>query len=153
MTLVKWKRPSENGQSNSPMIFNSPLSNLFESFFNDDFFVREYASFVPSVNVSEEKDKFNIELSAPGFNKSDFKLEVEKGVLTISGKHETAKETAEKNYTRKEFNYGSFQRSFTLPENVNEDNISAKYENGILKIELNKKEKEAEKTAKQILIS
>lgn len=153
MTLVKWRRPSENGQSNNQLMFNSPFSSIFENFFNDDLFVREHASFVPSVNVSEEKDKFNIELSAPGFNKEDFKLEVEKGVLSISGKHQTAKETAEKNYTRKEFNYGSFQRSFTLPENVNEENITAKYENGILKVELNKKEKEVEKTAKQILIS
>ena len=93
-----------------------------------------------------------VELSAPGFDKNDFKLEVKDGVLTIFGKHEAEKEVKEKNYTRKEFNYGTFQRSFSLPQEVNEEAIDAKYENGILKVALPKKE-ETKKATKEIKIS
>lgn len=140
MTLIKWKKPSENGHSNNQLIYQSPFTGLMENFFGDDFLTKEYASFVPSANVSEENDKFNLELSAPGFEKSDFRIQLNKGTLTISGDHKTEKVTNEKNYTRKEYNYGSFQRSFSLPEEVNEELIDAKYENGILKVVLPKKE-------------
>lgn len=152
MTLIKWKKPSENGHSNNQLIYNSPFAGLMENLFADDFLTKEYASFVPSANVSEEADKFNLELSAPGFEKSDFKIVLNKGQLTISGEHKVEKEASEKNYTRKEYNYGSFQRSFTLPEDVNEEKIDAKYENGILKVVLPKKEGKIQ-TTKEINIS
>ena len=152
MTLIKWKRPSENGLNNNQMIYHTPFQGLMENFFNDNFFGREYASFVPAINVAEETDKFRLELSAPGFEKSDLKIAIENGTLTISGEHKTEKETGEKNYTRKEFNYGSFQRSFTLPEDVNEEKIDAKYENGILKIVLPRKE-EKTKSSREISVS
>lgn len=152
MTLIKWKKPSENGQTNNQLIYNSPFVGLMENLFSDDFLRKEYASFVPAANVSEEVDKFNLELSAPGFEKSDFKIVLNKGTLTISGEHKTEKETTEKNYTRKEYNFGSFQRSFTLPEEVNEEHIDAKYENGILKLVLPKKESKIP-TTKEITIS
>jgi HSP20 family protein len=151
MTLIKWKKPSENGLSNH-VLYNSPFQGLMENFFNDNFFNREYASFVPAINVSEETERFNLELSAPGFEKNDFKIEINHGVLSVSGEHKVQKESTEKNYTRKEFNYGSFQRSFTLPEEVNEDKIDAKYENGILKVTLPKKEEKV-KTSREISIA
>jgi len=148
MTLVKFRKPNDNAS-----LFNTPFSGLLENFFNDRFFTNDYASFVPAINISEEKEKFNVELSAPGFDKGDFKVEVDKGILTISASHKTEKETNEKNYTRKEFNYGSFQRSFTLPEEVKEDAIEAKYENGILRLILPRIEKAQVNTTKQISIS
>lgn len=153
MTLVKWKRPIDNGHSSNQLFYNSPFSTLFENFLNDDFVVRETASFMPAINVIEEKDKFLLDLSAPGFEKENIRINVEKGVLVISGEKKEENEHNEPNYKRKEFNYGSFRRSFTLPENVDENKISAKYENGILKISILKDEKEKINPVKQILIS
>ena len=152
MTLVKWKRPLENGQANRPVMYNSPLTGLFNNIWGDDFLTGEYAQFVPAVNVAEDEQHYSVELSAPGFEKNDFKIELNEGVLTVSGKHQTQKEVKEKNFSRKEFNYGSFQRSFSLPEEINEEAIDAKYENGILTIALPKKE-ESKKPAKEIKIS
>ena len=152
MTLVKWQRPSANGHKNNQLIYNSPLSELFDNFFRDHLLTKEYAQFVPAVNVSEEEGKYLVELSAPGFEKNDFKIELNQGVLTISGKHQVEKEVKEKTFTRKEFNYGAFQRSFSLPEEINEAEIEALYENGILKIVLPKKE-ESKRTPKEIKIS
>src|SRR6218665_3811389 len=138
-------------------MYNSPFIGLMENFFGSDFFTKEYASFVPAVNVSEEADKFNVELSAPGFDKTDFKIEVDKGVLMVSGAHktETTEESDQKEskFTRREFNYGSFQRRFTLPEDVNADAIDAKYESGILKLVLPKKEKAKDSGARAITIA
>lgn len=153
MTIVKWKKPVTNGQEKtSPVVFNSPLSGLFENLLGEEFFTREYASYIPAVNFSEEKEQYSLHLSAPGFEKDDFKLEVNKGVLTVSGHHKTEKETDEKTYARKEFTYGSFQRSFTLPEEVDENAIDAKYVNGILKISLAKKA-ELQREAIEIKVS
>jgi HSP20 family protein len=93
-----------------------------------------------------------VELSAPGFNKESFKLEVHKGVLSISGNHEEEKETREKNYSRKEYNRGSFVRKFNLPQSLKEDAIDARYENGFLKVSIPKQE-EAKRAPKEIKIS
>ena len=152
MTIVKWKKPYSNGTTNSPAIFNSPFSGLFENFLGDDFLTREYASHVPAVNISEEDGKYNLELSAPGFEKDEFKISLEKGMLTISGEHKTEKETKEKTFSRKEFNYGSFQRTFSLPDSINEDAVDAKYENGILKISLARWE-DPKKAPREIKVS
>jgi HSP20 family protein len=152
MTLVKWKRPLDNGLSNRTAMYNSPLAGILNNIWRDDFLTNEYAQFVPAVNLAEEDGQYGVELSAPGFGKDDFKIEIKDGILTVSGKHETEKEVKEKNYTRKEFNYGSFQRSFSLPQEINEEAVDAKYENGILKISLPKKE-EVKKATKEIKIS
>lgn len=152
MTIVKWKNPSVEGKASNPVVFNSPFSGLLDNFFGGDFLTREFASYMPAVNFSEEKTQFNLELSAPGFVKEDFKIEFNKGILTISAEHKTETETSERTYSRKEFNYGSFSRSFNVPESVDENAIDAKYENGILKLTLAKKE-EAKKEAIEIKIS
>jgi HSP20 family protein len=140
MTIVKWKSPFLNGQLEKPAGFNSPLTGLLEDLFGDDFFKTDFAAHMPAVNVSKEKDALHLELSAPGFSKEDFKAEVEDGVLNISGTHKADDESKDRTYYRKEFTYGSFKRSFNLPEEYNADNIAAKYENGILKVSVPKKE-------------
>jgi HSP20 family protein len=113
------------------------MRNMISDFFEnenlqfDDFFRKDW---IPAVNVSETDKSYDIELAAPGLKKEDFHVKVENGVLTISSEKKTEKETKDKNYTRKEFNYSSFSRSFTLPENVKEDGIKASYDNGVLKL-------------------
>lgn len=142
MTLVEWKKPVVNGNASRAAVYQHPFTGLLENVFGHDVFGREYASFVPAVNISEEDKRYVLELSAPGYNKSDFNIALEKGTLVISGKHSEEKEQKEKKFSRKEFNYGAFQRAFTLPDHVNENAISAAYQNGILTLELPKKQEE-----------
>lgn len=140
MTIVKWKSPFLNGQLEKPVGFNSPLTGLLEDIFGDAFLRNDLAAHMPAVNVSKEKDELHLELSAPGFNKEDIKVEMENGSLTVSGAHKVEQESKEKTYYRKEFTFGSFKRSFNLPDEFDADKISAKYENGILKLTVPKKE-------------
>lgn len=151
MTVVKFRSPFLNGQIEKPIGFNSPLTGLLEDFFGDNFFKNDFAAHMPAVNVSKENDALHLELSAPGFNKEDIKVEVENGVLTISGTHKVENESKDKAYYRKEFSYGSFKRNFNLPAEYNADNINAKYENGILKLMVPKKE-EIKSTSREISI-
>jgi HSP20 family protein len=137
MTLVEWRKPSVNGNLSKAVFSNQPFSGLLDSVF-----AKEYQAFVPAVNISEEEKGYRLELSAPGYNKEDFKIVIEKGTLIISGKHNEEQEVKEKTYSRKEFNYGSFQRTFTLPEQVNDNEITAKYENGILYLLIPKREED-----------
>ncbi|HTB32078.1 MAG TPA: Hsp20/alpha crystallin family protein [Bacteroidia bacterium] len=149
MTLIKWSKPSVINHGNDVFSW-SPLSVM------DDFFSSQMsgrASFVPAVNISEKETNFLVEVSAPGFKKEDFKILSENGVLTISSEHTEEKKEENAKFTRREFRKGSFSRSFTLPENVNTENISAAYENGVLSVELPKKEVEANKAAKEIKVS
>lgn len=101
---------------------------------------------VPAVNISEQKDDYLVSLAAPGMKKDDFKIDLEGNILSISCEKEETKEEKEKKFTRKEYNYSSFCRSFTLADEVNREKIEAKYEDGVLKVVLPKKE-EAKKLA------
>ena len=125
------------------------LSDLFdnEKFFDSDWLKRQS---MPPVNVKETEKQYEIELAAPGRTKKDFSIVAENGVLTISSEKKEEKEQKEKGYTRKEFNYSSFTRSFTLPENANEEDIKANYADGILKLEVAKKVISQPKTKKAI---
>ncbi len=135
-------------------MFPSSLFGTLPSYFEDTFDGKDFASFVPSVNISENDKEWNLEVSAPGFSKEDFKINLEKEVLSISAEHKTEANKDEKNYTRREFSYGSFSRSFRIKENaVDVERIAAAYENGILKIALPKKEVAPEKVAKEIKIA
>jgi HSP20 family protein len=127
--------------------------NVFEDFFNHNFPEKtfgEKGSFIPAVNVTEDEKEFKLEIAVPGFEKTDFDVQVEKDFFTVSGKKEAKTEVKEKNYTRKEFSYSNFKRTFTLPENVETANISAVYENGILHVALPKKEVKADVAVKKI---
>lgn len=95
---------------------------------------------VPAVNIAESKDDFNLSLAVPGMKKNDFKIDVNGNMLTISCEKKEEKEEKEEMYSHKEYNYSSFSRSFTLPEDVNKEKIDAHYENGVLKLSLPKKE-------------
>ncbi len=109
---------------------------------------------LPAVNIKETEESFEVELAAPGFQKSDFKIEVENNVLTISSEKQEENELKEgETFTKREFSYQAFTRSFTLPETVESDKITAKYDNGILKIEIPKKDEAKPKPVKQIQVS
>ena len=130
--------------------------SVWEDFFNSDLFnlpaIASRGMTVPAVNITETDTEFILELAAPGMKKSDFHVNSDRNVLTVSSEKEEEKEEKDKNYTRKEFSYSSFQRSFTLPESVNQEKIDAKYANGVLKLILPKKEEVIPKT-KEIKIS
>jgi HSP20 family protein len=98
-------------------------------------------SWTPAVNVSENDKSFEIELAAPGIKKEEFKVDVKDGIVTISCTSKKEEEEKKKNYTRREFSSRSFSRSFTLPDNVDQKNVSAKYEEGVLRVTLKKSEK------------
>ena len=151
MTLLKWIDPAKRVESRNMLM--PTMETLFNGFFNNDLVSKDYAGYVPTVNISEKTDKYCIEVMAPGFDKSDFNVVVEDGLLKISGEHRSENETEEISYVRKEFNYGSFTRQFNLKDVVDIDNIVAKYENGILKLELAKNEKLLAKNVKQIEIA
>jgi HSP20 family protein len=106
---------------------------------------------LPAVNIKEDKEGFEVEMSAPGFEKSDFKIELNNNLLTISSEKKIENETKEDQlFTRREFSYQSFMRSFSLPETIDSGKIVAKYENGILAISIPKKEEAKPKPLKQI---
>ncbi|MEY3236917.1 MAG: hypothetical protein RI883_1018 [Bacteroidota bacterium] len=112
----------------------------------------EFAKSVPSVNINETEKEFKIEMAAPGLQRKDIKVEVENGILSISSEKEHESSEEKKNYTRKEYSYHSFNRSFSLPSNSLPDKINAKYDNGILNITLPKKEVTVSKPAKEIKV-
>jgi HSP20 family protein len=95
---------------------------------------------MPAVNVVDNECNYEIEIAAPGFDKNDFKVMVENGILNILAETSQEEEEKNKNYTRKEFSKRSFRRSFTLPENVKDEEVSAKYADGVLRLFLDKTE-------------
>jgi len=129
--------------------FTDLLENLERNFIGR---VDENSGDIPAVNIKEEKDRFLLEMAAPGMNKEDFKLNLDNYQLTIAVEHRDEKKEKEENYTRREFVYSSFSRSFTLPKTIDIEKIKGDYKNGILRVDLPKKEEEA-KLTKQIKIS
>jgi HSP20 family protein len=139
--------------------FSNQMPSLFDRFFENDMFDwsnRNYSNTnttLPAVNIKEDKDGFAVEMTAPGFEKGDFKIELNNSILTISSEKKLENETKEgQHFTRREFSYQSFSRSFTLPETVEGEKIMAKYENGILSLSIPKKEEAKPKPVKQIEI-
>jgi len=126
-----------------------------EFFENERFFDSDWMKSitVPSVNIHETDKEFFVELAAPGLTKKDFKVSIENGMLTISAEKKLEKEEKDKAYTRKEFSFTNFSRSFMLPENVNEDKIEAHYEDGVLKLQVLKKVIEKTKPMKAIEVA
>ena len=131
----------------------SAFNNFFEpwsEWFHDGIAGRSLTQ--PSVNISESKNGYDLSVAAPGLHKKDFKINVDGNVLTISAERAENKEEKDEKYTRQEYNYSSFSRSFTLPEGVEEDKIEATYDGGVLKLALPKNEKATQKLHKAITI-
>lgn len=146
MTLVKF-HPSQAHR------FNRAYSTVLDDFFKRDFNAAVGAdsnTFSPLVNVVEAEKHFRIELAAPGYQKENFNIDVTKNQLTISAEVKSeekaeSKEEGQEKYTRREFRRASFKRSFTLPESIDGENISAVFTDGILNIELPKRKEELKK--------
>jgi HSP20 family protein len=127
--------------------------SLFDDFFKpwNEWFDRpalfERMMTVPAVNVKENLDNYTVSLAVPGLKKEDFKIDMDGNMLTISCEKEENEEEKDEKYTRKEYNYFSFSRSFTLPEDVKQDAIDARYEDGVLNIKLPRLEEAKKITA------
>ena len=136
--------------------FNETNPSLFDDFFKpwNEWFdgggLLSRTMKIPSVNITEQKNEYLVSLAAPGLKKEDLKINVDGNMLTISSEKEETREEKENKFTRKEYSYSSFNRCFTLPDEINQDKIEAKYEDGILKISLPRKEGGTRRTLKQI---
>ncbi len=134
---------------------------LIDRFFDTDLFdwtSKNYSktnTTLPSVNVRENDNEFGIEVAVPGFEKGDFKIEVHNDVLTISSEKQETNETKGENehYTKREFSYQAFTRSFTLPETADGDKVAAGYDKGILTVSIPKKEEAKPKAPRTIEIN
>lgn len=145
MTLVKF-----NEKTNRNLV-NPGYNDIFDTLFKDSFISDRMISRVPAVNICETDDSYQIELGAPGLKKEDFKVNLDKNILNISVEKQQEETETNKQYTRKEYGYDSFVRSFALPDSADNGNIEATYTDGVLKIQVAKKE-EAKMTRKQISI-
>lgn len=147
MSLIKFN----NRKRLFPSWNNDGLQTFLNSddFFNNDFF--EEDCLMPAMNVKEHDEDFEIEFAAPGFSKKDFEVTIDDNILNVCGEKKKEVEEKDDDYTRKEFSYNSFKRSLSLPKtvNINQD-VKATYKNGILKLNLQKKE-EAKEQAKKVI--
>lgn len=131
-------------------------------YYRDDFFAKDLISSffsdgadysVPAVNIKENENHFEIEVAAPGLSKEDFKVKLEKNILSVTSEKEIKKDEEKENFMRKEFSYNSFCRSFSIPETVDVENIKASHKNGILIIELPKLDEVKTKFNREIKVS
>ena len=137
-----------------PGNLTSMLSDFFEPW--NEWFLDGTAGkalTLPRVNITEDKNSYNLSLAAPGLHKKDFKIDIDGNLLTISAQKEENKEEKEQSFTRKEYNYSSFSRSFTMPEEVEMDKINANYDGGVLKLILPKNEKALKSQQKVIQVN
>ncbi|QAA82095.1 Hsp20/alpha crystallin family protein [Aequorivita sp. H23M31] len=145
-------RTTSDRQSNVPT-----FSSWIDEFFNRDWpaFSQNFNAGItlPKVNIRETADAYFVEMAVPGMKKSDFNIELDNKMLIISNETREEQETKEDNYTRREFGYSSFKRSFSLPETVEEDKIKAEYQDGILSLQLPKREEAKQKPPRNIKIS
>ncbi len=149
MSLIKNNR---NSFSAIPALVDDFLGRELFNWDNNHFSSTQTT--VPAVNIQESADNFEVEVAAPGMEKQDFKIQLENNTLTISSKKEQNQEKQEANYTRREFSYQSFQRTFLLPKDVvNDEGIVARYDNGVLHLIIPKKEEVKQKGPRLIEIN
>lgn len=144
MTLVKFN----NGHKQA---VNPWFSDVFNAIANDSFINDRLLTKVPAVNIAETENEFHIELAAPGLKKEDFKISLDKDVLSVSVEKKTEATDETKKYNKREYSYKSFVRSFTLPDSVDYSKIDAEYTDGILKLNIAKKE-EAKIQSREIAV-
>lgn len=145
MTLVKFS----NGQKNNAV--NPWFNDVFNSLISENYLNERFVTKSPAVNIAETENEFHVELAVPGLKKEDFKINLDKNVLTISAEKKTENVEEGKKYSKREYSYSSFARSFTLPESADQTNINAEYADGILKLIVAKKE-EAKLQAREIAV-
>lgn len=146
MTLVKFnQQPVKTLSGIMDDIFNG-------KFINKDFATSDFFGAHAPVNIRETKEAYVLDVVAPGFEKGDFKINLDGQTLTISSEKKSEQKTENEKQIRREFSFRSFSRSFTLDENVDAEKINAKYDNGVLKLTLPKKEAKQE-TAKEIIVA
>ncbi|RFZ91325.1 Hsp20/alpha crystallin family protein [Mucilaginibacter conchicola] len=146
MTLVKFNPANTNNHFVFP-----GFSDVFAPIFGDTLFNDRMVARVPAVNISESEDHYHVELAAPGLKKEHFRLSLEQNVLTVSVEQQNENSATQKNYSKREYSYSSFVRSFTLPESANAEGINAVYTDGVLMIDIAKRE-EAKPVRRQIEI-
>lgn len=132
MALIKYTRPNND-------VFSRTFNEVMDEFFSTAANYRN-DNFMPSVDVSETEKQFEVSVELPGMKKEDITVDLEKGRLTISGERKFENKEEGKNYHRVETKYGTFSRSFQLPDSINEESIVARYDNGILNITIEKSE-------------
>jgi HSP20 family protein len=136
---------------------DSWIPSIFEDLFNDSRLanVANFGSTVPAVNIKETKDDFQVDVAVPGKSKDDFQIELNNDVLTIASEEKMENEHTSEDgkFTRREFSYSSFKRSFHLPDTVEQDKIKASYKDGVLRINVPKKEEVKAKTKRMIAVS
>ena len=135
---------------------NRMFPSILDDFWGRDYYPARYNSngfkSVPAVNIAEGDNEFTIEVAAPGFEKKDFKIDLDNDRLTIASAREANKEENNERYTRREFNFNEFSRTFTLPETVDGEKITAKHNDGILYVHIPKREEAWVKPAREIAI-
>ncbi|WP_343706900.1 Hsp20/alpha crystallin family protein [Flavobacterium sp.] len=150
MNLIKRNANQQSGLSR--MFFDDVFGRELFNWENNNFSTT--STTLPSVNIKETADHYEVEVAAPGLDKNDFKVTLDGNLLTISSEKENKQTYEQENFTRREFSYQSFQRSFELPKNVvDEENISARYENGLLYLSIPKKEEAKQKPPRMIEIA
>jgi HSP20 family protein len=146
MTLVKFNEGKSRGSLVRP-----GFDDIFESMLNESFLTDRMISRVPAVNISETDGHYHIELAAPGLKKEDFKVNLDRDVLTVSAEKQMEQTNNDRKYNKREYSYSSFVRSFTLPDSADDANIEAEYTDGVLKINVAKME-EAKMASRKIEI-
>jgi len=134
MTLVKFN----NGHKTNAV--NPWFSDVFDSIINDSRLNDRFINKIPAVNIAETENEFHIELAVPGLKKEDFKISLDKNVLSVSAEKKTENVDESKKYSKREYSYNSFVRSFTLPETADHAKIDAQYNDGVLSLSVAKKE-------------
>lgn len=147
MTLLTVNKNAKNGQGRFLPMFD----DVFNDFFGGSPVTSNMLNKGAAVNIRENNTAYYLEFAAPGFEKDEFKIDLENQVLTVSAEKKSDKTEESKQYTRREYVYSAFKRSFTLPESVKEDAIKAEYRNGILHVSIPKKEEE-QKSKREITI-
>ncbi|MDB5142187.1 MAG: Hsp20/alpha crystallin family protein [Mucilaginibacter sp.] len=144
MTLVKFNNVQKNAVS--PW-----FSDVFDSLINDSILNDRSVAKTPAVNIAETENEFHIELAVPGLKKEDFKINLDKNVLSVSAEKKAENVEEGKKYSKREYSYNSFVRSFTLPESADYGKIDAEYTDGVLKLSVAKKE-EAKIQSREIAV-
>ena len=152
-TIMTLLRRFENSTPSFPSLFDNWFNRDMMDWMNSNY--SNTNTTLPAVNVKEDDNQYEIEVAAPGMNKDDFKVNLDQDTLVISSEKKSEKKEDKKgSYSKQEFSYQSFQRSFSLPEHlVDGEKIAARYENGILKIQIPKKEEAKPKPSRIIKIS